>query len=104
MEAGALLALKERLEAAGALTPAARDMLEKALQTESPLAPEEVEVEVDADEEVRDIAVRLGVINQELAQLTEPEIWSQLEPETREALIEQLGYSARLVAWLEEQG
>jgi len=101
VEAGALLALRERLEAAGTLSPVARDMLDKALETESSLGPEETEEEVDADELSRDVTVRLGVINQELSVLAD--VFGQLELENRQALLEQLRFSAQLVEWLEHQ-
>jgi ParB family transcriptional regulator, chromosome partitioning protein len=99
--AGALLALKERLEATSSLSAAARDMLEKALATESPLAPEDAEEEVDADELASDVSVRLGVINQELALLAD--VFAELEAEGQQSLLEQLRYSAELVAWLEQK-
>ncbi|MBI3182172.1 MAG: ParB N-terminal domain-containing protein [Myxococcales bacterium] len=93
--------VKERLEAQGRLTAAARDMLEKALATGAQLAPEgvEEEEEIDADELAADLAVRQGEINQDLALLAE--VFGSLEEERREELLKQLRYSAELVAYLE---
>lgn len=97
--AEALEALKGRLEAEGRLAPAARDMLEKALASESSLAPEEVEEEVDADELAGDVTVRLGQCNQDLALLAD--VFADLEPAKQEGLLTQLRYSIDLVAFLE---
>jgi hypothetical protein len=91
--------LKGRLEAEGRLSPAARDMLEKALAADSSLAPEEVEEEVDADELAADVTVRLGQCNQDLALLAD--VFGDLEPARQEELLTQLRYSVDLVAFLE---
>ncbi len=94
-----LQAAKERLESEGRLSPAAQDMLEKALAHDEGLAPEGVEEEVDADELAEDVTVRLGEINQDLALLAD--VFSQLDAERKEELLKQLSYSAELVAYLE---
>jgi hypothetical protein len=98
---GALLAVKERLAASGALGAAVRDMLDKALATDTELAPEEPDGEVDADELARDVTVRLSACNQDLAVLME--VFSELDPENQEALLQQLRYSSELVDWLESK-
>lgn len=97
----ALGELKERLEARGSLTPAARDMLAKALATDDELAPENVEEEVDADELAADVTVRLAQCNQDLSLLAD--VFDQLDDEKREALLTQLKYSIDLVAFLESK-
>jgi ParB family transcriptional regulator, chromosome partitioning protein len=94
-----LAAVREELEAEGRLSAAARDMLEKALETESSLAPESVEEEVDADELSADVAQRLGAINQDLSLLAD--VFSSLDESRRAELLMQLRYSAELVAYLE---
>lgn len=94
-----LAALQERLEADGRLTPAIRDMLEKALQEDDSLAPEGVEEEVDADELAADVARRLGDINQELSALAD--VFLGLDEARRAELLMQLRYSSELVAFLE---
>ncbi|MDX2013105.1 MAG: ParB/RepB/Spo0J family partition protein [Myxococcaceae bacterium] len=96
-----LAALKERLEARGSLTPAARDMLAKALATDDELAPENVEEEVDADELAADVTVRLAQCNQDLSLLAD--VFDQLDDEKRDALLTQLKYSIDLVAFLESK-
>jgi ParB family transcriptional regulator, chromosome partitioning protein len=97
-----LAAARERLEREGRLTPAARDMLEKV-----ELAPESVEEvveeveeeeEVDADELAQDVTLRMAELNQDLALLAD--VFSSLEPERKRELLQQLGYSADLVAYL----
>ena len=94
-----LAALQERLEDEGRLTPATRDMLEKALQEDDTLAPEGVEEEVDADELAADVARRLGDINQELSALAD--VFLGLDEARRAELLMQLRYSSELVAFLE---
>jgi ParB family chromosome partitioning protein len=94
-----LSAVRARLEREGRLTPAARDMLEKALATEDHLAPEGPEEEVDADELALDVTARLGEINQDLALLAD--VFGSLDEERKRELVEQLRYSADLVAFLE---
>jgi ParB family chromosome partitioning protein len=117
-----LKVLEARLEEEGRLSPAARDMLSKAVG-EEPLAPEHVEdtpapvaeapdaatapteavaseeEEVDADELAQDIASRLGEVNQDLSLIAD--VFESLEPERKEELLKQLRYSAELVAFLE---
>lgn len=96
-----------RFEAQGRLSPTVKDMLEKALATEDGLAPEEApgeeseeeEEEIDADELAGDVTVRLAQANQDLSLLAD--VFADLEPERRRALLEQLKYSADLVAFLE---
>lgn len=95
----ALGALRERLEAEGRLTPAARDMFDKALAEGDQLAPEGVEEEVDADELAADVTQRLGDINQDLSLLAD--VFGALDGPRRAELIKQLRYSAELVAYLE---
>lgn len=110
----------ERLESEGRLTPTLRDMLEKALATEDPLAPEEVpdaaaageddegeedaegedeEEEVDADELAGDATLRLAQLNQDLSLLAD--VFRELDPVRRRELLQQLRYSAQLVEFLE---
>lgn len=96
-----LEAMQARLENEERLTPAARDMLEKALALESSLGPEEVEEEVDADELAADVTTRLGDINQDLSLLADA--FDELDSERKQELIKQLKYSSELVAFLEEK-
>lgn len=106
----ALLEALGRFAGEGRLSPAVKDMLEKALATEDPLAPEEApgeqaagedqeDEEVDADELAGDVTVRLAQANQDLALLAD--VFGELEPERRRALLQQLEYSAQLVEYLE---
>ncbi len=97
----ALTAVKERLAGEGKLIPAARDMLEKALAEDSSLSPENVEEEVDADELASDVTARLGQCNQDLSLLAD--VFEELDPERRDALLTQLKYSIDLVAFLEHR-
>jgi ParB-like chromosome segregation protein Spo0J len=102
-----LRSYRERLEGERRLTPAARDMLEKALADDDGLAPEEYkedseggeEEEVDADELAADVTMRLGEINQDLALLAD--VFKDLDDTRRSELIKQLKYSAELVEYLE---
>jgi ParB-like chromosome segregation protein Spo0J len=95
-----LEAVRARLEAERALTPAARDMFAKALASDE-LAPENVEEEVDADELAADVTLRLSQCNQDLSLLAD--VFDQLDDEKREALLTQLRYSIDLVAFLESK-
>jgi ParB family transcriptional regulator, chromosome partitioning protein len=95
----ALEATKARLEQAGRLTPAARDMLEKVLSPGPELGPEQVEEEVDADELAAEVTVRLGQVNQDLSLLAD--VFAELDEGRRSALLQQLKYSAELVEYLE---
>jgi ParB family transcriptional regulator, chromosome partitioning protein len=95
----ALAARRDQLEAEGRLSPATRDMLEKALAEDDSLAPENVEEEVDADELAADAAQRMGALNQDLALLAD--VFSSLDEARRAELLMQLRYSAELVAYLE---
>jgi ParB-like chromosome segregation protein Spo0J len=113
-----LVAMRERLEAKGTLSAAARDMLDKALSLDEALAPEDAptevaeaeaaadaadeEEEVDADELASDVTQRLGQINQDLSLLAD--VFSDLDEERRETLLQQLKYSAELVAFLQGGG
>lgn len=97
----AFAAVREALEADGRLSPAARDMLDKALATEDGLAPESVEEEVDADELAADVTVRLGQANQDLSLLAD--VFGDLDTERRDELLKQLRYSIDLVAFLESK-
>ena len=100
-----LAGMRERLESRGWLSAPARDMLEKALAEGEGLAPEEApgeEEEVDADELAGDVALRLGQINQDLSLLAD--VFGDLDTERRDMLLEQLRYSAQLVAFLEGGG
>jgi ParB family chromosome partitioning protein len=101
-----LKALRERLEIEGKLSAAARDMLEKALSEDEGLAPEDApaegEEEVDADELAADVTTRLGSINQDLSLLAD--VFGDLDEDRRAQLLEQLRYSAQLVAFLEGGG
>ena len=98
---------RDRLSAQGRFTPAARDMLEKALSDDDGLAPEEYkeegegdeEEEVDADELAADVTVRLGEINQDLALLAD--VFKDLDDARRTELVKQLRYSSELVEYLE---
>jgi ParB-like chromosome segregation protein Spo0J len=99
VSAEALIAVRERLASEGHLTAAARDMFEKALATESSLAPELAEEEVDADELAGDVTVRLGECNQDLSLLAD--VFDQLDDEKKDELLRQLRYSAELVTFLE---
>lgn len=94
-----LAALRDRLEEEGRLSAAARDMFEKALATESSLAPEGVEEEIDADELAADVAQRLGSLNQDLSLLAD--VFAALDESRRAELLMQLRYSAELVTYLE---
>jgi ParB family chromosome partitioning protein len=100
----ALQSFRERLEERGRLSAAARDMLDKALSEDDGLAPEDApqEEEVDADELAGDVATRLGQINQDLSLLAD--VFADLDEERRDTLLEQLRYSAQLVAFLEGGG
>lgn len=95
----ALEAARERLTAEGRLTPAARDMLAKALASDDELAPESVEEEVDADELAADVTLRLGQCNQDLSLLAD--VFEELDDARRDELLTQLRYSSELVAYLE---
>lgn len=99
VEPEALSATRLSLRSAGRLTAAARDMLDKALATESSLAPENVDEEVDADELAGDVTMRLGQCNQDLSLLAD--VFEELDGERRTALLEQLRYSVELVTFLE---
>ncbi len=99
VEPEALSAVRQSLHSAGRLTAAARDMLDKALATESSLAPENVDEEVDADELAGDVTMRLGQCNQDLSLLAD--VFEELDGERRNALLEQLRYSVELVTFLE---
>jgi hypothetical protein len=109
--AEALQAARERLRAEGRLSPAARDMLDKALEEEG-LAPEEAPgegegegeegpEEVDAEELAGDLTHRMAELNQDLALLAE--VFPSLEAETKRDLLQQLSYAADLVAYLEHK-
>jgi ParB-like chromosome segregation protein Spo0J len=94
-----LEAKRAQLESEGRLTPIARDMLDKALATEDSLAPETVEEEVDADELAATATQRLGDLNQDLALLAD--VFADLDETRKAELLNQLRYSADLVAYLE---
>lgn len=94
-------AAQQRLEAEGRLLPAGRDMLEKALATDSALGPEAVEEEVDADELASDVTQRLGECNQDLSLLAD--VFDDLDQERRDELLKQLRYSIELVSFLESK-
>lgn len=94
-------AIQQRLEQERRLSPAARDMLGKALATEDELAPESVEEEVDADELADDVTARLAEVNQDLALLAD--VFKALDEGRREELLRQLRYAVDLVAYLERQ-
>ncbi|MBX7115180.1 MAG: ParB/RepB/Spo0J family partition protein [Myxococcaceae bacterium] len=94
-----LAAMQTRLAEEDRLTAAARDMLEKALSTESSLGPEVVEEEVDADELAADVTSRLGAINQDLSLIAD--VFADLDDERKDELLKQLRYSSELVAFLE---
>lgn len=99
--AEALANVRAALEQAGRLSPAARDMLDKALSSGDDLAPEQVEEEVDADELAADVTVRLGQANQDLSLLAD--VFADLDEERRAELLKQLRYSVDLVAFLESK-
>jgi hypothetical protein len=96
-----LVETKSRLDRAGQLSIAAKDMLEKALSANGQLAPEAIDEveEVDADELASAVTERLGEINQDLSLLAD--VFASLEPNQQEELLTQLRYSADLVAYLE---
>jgi hypothetical protein len=96
-----LVALRDRLEGEGRLTPRVKDALERVLSPEEGLGPEtleEGEEEVDLDELAQDLTRRLAGINQDLALVVE--LWSAMEPRLRRGLLEQLAYPEQLAAWL----
>lgn len=109
VSAEALAAVRARLEREGRLSPAARDMLEKVeLAPESVESPESVEEqeeeeqeEVDADELAQDATLRMAELNQDLALLAD--VFASLDPERKRELLQQLRYSADLVAYLESK-
>jgi ParB family chromosome partitioning protein len=100
-----LEATSARWESQGLLFPAARDMLEKALAPEDPLAPETVDEngeavrEVDPDEMAADLTLRVAELNQELSLLSDA--FGDLEGSKRRELLEQLRYASQLVSYLE---
>lgn len=101
VSAETLAATRQALEEAGRLSPAARDMLDKALSTDDGLAPESVEEEVDADELAADVTVRLGQCNQDLSLLAD--VFADLDEARKEELLRQLRYSVDLVSFLESK-
>lgn len=98
-DAAALEAVRGRLVARGALTPALRDMLDKALAPDGGLGPETPFEEVDADELASDVSLRLAQCNQDLALLAD--VFGEIDPIRRRELLQQLRYSKELVEWLE---
>jgi hypothetical protein len=96
-----LVAVEARLQEKGALIPAAKEMLAKALAADNSLSPEHVEEEVDADELASDVTLRLSQANQDLSLLAD--VFDQLDDEKRDALLTQLRYSIDLVAFLESK-
>ncbi len=98
-----LKAVSERFAAEGRLSAAARDMIDKALTADDELSPEMVggEEEVDADELASDVTIRLGQCNADLSMLAD--VFSDLDETRRAELMNQLRYSAQLVAFLEGQ-
>jgi ParB-like chromosome segregation protein Spo0J len=97
----ALSAVRARLEQRGELSPAARDMLDKSLSSESGLGPEQVEEEVDADELAAEVTLRLGECNSDLNLLAD--VFGELDDERKSALLQQLRYSIQLVEYLESR-
>lgn len=97
-----LVALRDRLEAQRRLSGRVKETLERAIAPPNEeLGPETVEApeeEVDLEELTQDVVGRIAAVNQDLALIAE--LWSALEPGSRETLLEQLGYSAQLVAYL----
>jgi hypothetical protein len=93
--------LRGELEQREMFTPAARDMLDKALAVGEVLSSETVEEEIDADELSQDVTLRLAAINQDLSLLAD--VFDDLEPEHQRELLRQLRYSADLVAYLEPE-
>ncbi len=91
---------RERAEAVGILTLAVREMIERWVSGSQALGPEQFEEEVDGDELATDVTLRLGQINQDLSLLAD--VFKELSSERRSGLLEQLRYSAQLVAFLEE--
>ncbi len=97
-----LAEVKTRLEGEGRLTPAIRNMLEKAIAPDDDLAPETVdgpEQEIDAEELATDVTFRLGEINQDLSLLAD--VFNSLDDVRKDELLQQLRYSSDLVAYLE---
>ncbi len=91
-----------RLQDEGRLTPAIRNMLEKAIAPDDDLAPETVEgaeQEIDAEELATDVTFRLGEINQDLSLLAD--VFDSLDDTRKDELLKQLRYSSELVAYLE---
>lgn len=97
-----LVALRERLEGEGRLSPSVRETLDRVLSpVEEALGPETVEgseEEVDLDELAQDIARRLAALNQDLALVAE--LWAAMDPTLRRSLLEQLAYPEQLAAYL----
>lgn len=90
--------VKDRLERESRLTPILRDMLDKAINPDEQLEPEN-EQEIDADELATTTAAKLGELNQDLALLAD--VFASLDDERKLELLKQLRYSAELVAYLE---
>lgn len=105
LTAADLSQLRSRLLTEGRLSRSAKDILERAERPNDELAPEgvgepdEEGEEVDADELASDVTLRLGAINQDLSLLAD--VFADLEADKRDALLEQLRYSAELVSFLE---
>jgi ParB-like chromosome segregation protein Spo0J len=94
--------VKSRLADEGRLTPAIRNMIEKAISPDDDLGPENVdgsEQEVDAEEMAKDVTWRLGEINQDLSLLAD--VIDSLDDSSKEELLQQLRYSSDLVTCLE---
>lgn len=98
-----LVVLRDRLEAQGRLSGRVKETLERAIAPpDEALGPETVEPpeeEVDLEELTQDVVGRIAAVNQDLVLIAE--LWSALEPGLRQTLLEQLGYSAQLVAYLQ---
>ena len=101
-ERAELVELRERLREQGRLSAGVADTLDRAISpTDDALAPEMVDgadEEVDLDELAQDLIGRMAAVNQDLALVVE--LWSALEPQLRETLLEQLGYPEQLVGYL----
>lgn len=97
-----LVRLRDWLEAQGRLSGRVKETLERAIAPpDDALGPETVEPpeeEVDLEELTQDVVGRIAAVNQDLVLIAE--LWSALEPSLRQTLLEQLGYSAQLVAFL----
>lgn len=94
-----LVEVRARLREERRLFPSVAEALDRAISPpDDALGPEDEEDEVDLDELAREVIGRLAAVNQDLAVVAE--LFSALEPDLRQSLLDQLGYSGQLAAWL----